>query len=123
MSTTEVEPGALAEVVDASDELIVVAPAVEQSRLDWLANDEDEARRRAQQVGEAVAEEAPASASRVEVTPDVPRQAVLDAIGEHAPDRVVVVLREGEDASWMEEGELGAVPGEIGGVPISRIRV
>jgi hypothetical protein len=123
VSTTEVQPGALDEVVDPGDELIVVAPAVEQSRLDWLANDEDEARRRAREVGEAISEEAPTAAAAIEVNPETPRQAVLDAIGEHRPDRVIVVLRDGDDASWMEEGELGDVPGEIGGVPITCIHV
>jgi hypothetical protein len=123
VSTSEVDRNALERVVAPDDELIVVVPAVEQSWLDWLANDEGEARSRARQVGEAVAEEAPASASAIEVTPDVPRQAVIDAVAEHAPDRVVVALREGEDASWMEEGELAEVPGAIDGIPITRVEL
>jgi hypothetical protein len=121
VSSTEVERSALAEAVEPSDELIVVVPAVEQSRLQWLANDEDAARQRAREVGEAVAEEAPAPAPTVEVTPEVPGQAVLDAIREHAPDRVVVVLRAGDDATWLEDGELSQIPGEIHGVPVTRI--
>lgn len=123
VSTAEVERNSLEDLVEESDELIVVVPAVEQSRLQWLANDEDEARRKAHEVGEAVADEAPAAATSVEVTPEVPRQAVLDAIGEHDPDRVVVALRAGEDATWLEEGQLGEMPGQIAGVPVTRVRL
>ena len=52
---------------------------------------------------------------------DPPTQAVLDAIAEHDPDRILVVLRTGEDATWLEQGELAQVPGEIAGVPITRV--
>jgi hypothetical protein len=123
VSTAEVDRGSLETLVEPDDELVVVVPAVEQSRLDWLANDEDAARMHARGVGQAVADKAPASDTTVEVTPDVPRQAVLDAIAEHHPERVVVALREGEDASWMEEGELSQVPGQIDGVPVTRVQV
>jgi hypothetical protein len=123
ISTAEMERGTLDEHLESSDELIVVVPAVEVSRLAWLANDEGDARRRAGEVGEAVADEAPASASDVEVTPEVPRQAVLDAIAEHDPDRVVVALRDGEDATWLEEGQLGEMPGQIAGVPVVRVNL
>lgn len=121
VSTTELSEDALAEHVDASDELIVVVPAVEQSRLQWLANDEDDARKQARDVGESISHDAPGSSSAVEVTPDVPSQAVLDAIAEHRPDRLIVALREGEDATWLEEGELAQVPGHLAGVPVTRI--
>jgi hypothetical protein len=62
--------------VDPSDELVVVAPAVEQSRLDWLANDEDDARASAQAVGSRWPRRRPADASVVEVKPDAPQQVV-----------------------------------------------
>ncbi len=123
VSTSAVGTSALDGHVEPTDELIVVVPAVEQSRLQWLANDEGDAREEAQQVGEAISEESPTSASAIEVTRDVPSQAVVDAIAEHTPDRVIVALRDGEDASWLEEGELAQVPGEIHGVPISRVRI
>jgi hypothetical protein len=123
VSTSAVDGGSLEQLVEPDDELIVVVPAVEQSRLQWLANDEDEARRRAREVGESVASEAPGTASTIEVTPEVPRQAVVDAIAEHRPDRVVVALREGEEATWLEEGELSHVPGEVAGVPVARVRL
>lgn len=123
VSTAEVPEYVLAEHVHADDELVVVVPAVEQSRLQWLANDEGDAREQARGVGEAVSHDAPTSASAIEVTPDVPSQAVLDAIAEHTPDRVIVALRDSEDATWLEEGELAQVPGRFAGVPVVRIRL
>src|SRR5262249_54428917 len=78
------------------DELHVAVPAVEQSRA------------------------APAKPSSVSVKQDDPKQLVLDAIAEHRPDLVVLALREGEDATWLEKGELGAVPAQIEGVPLAR---
>jgi hypothetical protein len=123
VSSSEIGREALAGAVSADDELFVVVPAVEQSRLQWLANDEDAARAEARAVAEAVADSAPADAAAVDVKPDSPRQVVADAIAEHRPDRVVVALREGEEATWLEEDELDALPREIDGVPVERIEI
>ena len=121
VATSPVDRDALAEHVEPSDELVVVAPAVEQSRLDWLTNDEGAARGQARAVGETVAAEAPTDAESIEVKPDPPSQAVLDAIAEHDPDRVVAVVREGEDATWLEDGD--RIPSELGGVPVTLVRI
>lgn len=123
VSTVTVGSTTLAPHVDESDELVVVVPAVEQSRLDWLANDDADAQRRARKVGDTVADRAPPPAAEVAVSLDVPRQAVLDAIAEHEPDRLIVVLRDGEDATWLEEGQIGEIPGYVAGVPITRVRL
>ncbi len=123
ITTVELPEHALDGHVDSGDELIVVAPAVEQSRLQWLTNDEDDARARADALAASTADSAPAGEVAIEVTPEVPSQAVLDAIREHDPDRVVVALRTGDDATWMEDGELRPLPDTVGGVPITRIRV
>jgi len=123
VSSMEIEPAALGDHVNPDDELFVVVPAVEQSRLQWLTNDESAARETAQEIGETIASDAPATATEVDVKPDVPSQLVLDAIAEHDPDRIIVVLREGEDATWLEEGELAQVPGRIAGVPVTRVAV
>ena len=123
VSSSEIAREALADIVGPGDELFVVVPAVEQSRLQWLANDEGDARKEARAVGEAVAQAAPTDASDVDVKPDPPRQVVRDAIAEHRPDRVVVALRDGEEATWLEEDELGALPGQIDGVPLQRIQL
>jgi len=52
VASSEVDRATLDEHVDADVELHVVIPAVEQSRLQWLTNDEGTARERAQEVGE-----------------------------------------------------------------------
>jgi hypothetical protein len=123
VSSSQLDKQALWGVVSSDDELHVVVPVVKQSRLQWLTNDEDKARAEAQAVGEAVAKDAPADASDVDVKPDPPQQVVRDAIAEHQPDRVVVALRDGEEASWLEEGGFDELPGEIDGVPVDRIRI
>jgi hypothetical protein len=123
IATTDVAREALVDHVAPEDELVVVAPAVEQSRLDWLTNDEADGRARAEAVGESIAGEAPESATSVEVKPDAPSQALLDAIALHAPDRVVVALREGDDATWLEAGETRRIPSEISGVPVVLVTV
>jgi hypothetical protein len=123
VSSSEIQRDALAGVVSPEDELYVVVPAVEQSRLQWLANDEDEARSEAREVGEAIARSAPADASEIEVKPDPPEQAVRDAIAEFRPERIVVALREGDDATWLEEDGAEALPRELEGIPVERIRL
>jgi hypothetical protein len=123
VATSPVARSELGAHVDPGDELAVVAPAVEQSRLDWLANDEGKARERAQSIGESIAARAPADAQVVEVKPDSPSQAVRDAVAEHAPDRVLVVLRGGEDATWLEDGQAERIPDEIGGVPVTVVEL
>ncbi len=123
ISSAQIERDVLAEHVDPADELIVVVPAVEQSRLDWLANDEANARAQAAGVGETIAHDAPTGATEIEVKPDTPTQIVLDAIAEHEPDLIVVALRDGDDSSWLEEGELAEIPDAVAGVPIARVRL
>jgi hypothetical protein len=51
------------------------------------------------------------------VKPDAPNQVLIDAIAENQPDRIMLALCEGEDASFLEHGHLNEVPGEIDGIP------
>jgi hypothetical protein len=123
VASSEVPQEVLDELVGPDDELHVVVPAVEQSRLQWLANDEGEARAEAEGVGEEIGRAAAAEPASVDVKRDDPAQLVFDAVAEHGPDLIVLALRGGEDATWLEQGELGAVPSEIGGVPLVRVRI
>jgi len=118
VASSEVSRESLGDVLEPDDELFVIVPAVEQSRLEWLANDEDAARRRAARVGREIESAAPAETTSMEVKPDHPGQLVLDAVARHSPDRVVLALRRGEKASWLEEGELEAIPASVNGVPV-----
>ena len=72
-------------------------------------------------MGETVAAEAATDAEKIEVKPDSPSRAVLDAIAEHDPDRIVAVVRTGEDATWLEDGD--RIPGYLAGVPVTLVRV
>jgi hypothetical protein len=123
VTSVEIDPNLLAEVISPDDDLRVVVPTVDQSRLQWLTNDEADTRNDALVVGESVGDAAPVEPESVDVKPDAPSQVLLDAIAEHRPDRIVLALRDGASASWLENGQLGRVPCEIGGVPVVRISV
>jgi hypothetical protein len=123
VASSEVSREALGKVVAPEDELFVLVPAVEQSRLEWLANDEDAARERAARVGQEIESAASSEATSTEVKADHPGQLVLDAVARHTPDRVVLALRRGEEATWLEEGELDAIPESVNGVPVVHLEI
>jgi hypothetical protein len=121
IASAEIGRDALESVLEADDELHVLVPAVEQSRLAWLTSAEDKARAQAERVGEQIGRDAPAKLASLEVKPDSPSQLVRDAIAEHHPDRIVLALREGDEATWLEEDELKGLPTDIDGVPVTRL--
>jgi hypothetical protein len=121
IASAEIDREALDTVLEPGDELHVLVPAVEQSRLDWLANDEGDARAQGERVGEQIGRDAPTELASLEVKPDSPSQLVKDAIAEHRPDRIVFAVREGDEASWLEEDELERLPSRIDGVPVTRL--
>jgi hypothetical protein len=123
VTTVEVDHKTLARLVQPGDDVHVVVPAVEQSRLQWLTNAEDEPRAHAAETAEHVARRMPASEITAEEKPDPPSLAVADAVRQYRPDRVVVVLREEGEAGWLESGELDRIPAEIDGVPVERRRL
>jgi hypothetical protein len=111
VTTAPVEGDALRERVrkhtsGEEAEVRVVATASDLSPLDWLASDEDEARRdaaeRAAGAGDAVAPEA--GAVEAEVGDTDPVQAIEDALRTFPADELVLVTRREEDAGWLEEG-------------------
>ncbi len=87
-------------------EVRVVAPASDVSPLQWLASDEDEARRaaaeKAEESARAVAPEA--EAAEPEVGDTDPVQAIEDALREFPADELIVVTRPGDEAGWLEKG-------------------
>ncbi len=123
VASSELPEDTLADVISPDDDVRIVMAAVDQSRFRWLLSDEDKARAEAQEAGEAIAEAAPADPSMIQVKPDLPSQLVLDAIAEHHPDRIVLALREGEEATWLERGELDELPRDLDGIPIIHVRV
>ena len=87
-------------------EVRVVAPAADLSPLDWLANDESEARaeaaERAREAEQAVASEA--AAVETEAGDTDPVHAIEDALREFPADELLLVTHADEDAGWLEEG-------------------
>ena len=111
VTTAPVEGDALRERVRAHAEgedvqLRVVATASDLSPLDWLATDEDEARReadeRAAHMEKAVAPEA--ERVEAEVGDSDPVQAIEDALRTCPADELLLVTRRDDDAGWLEEG-------------------
>jgi hypothetical protein len=111
VTTAPVDGGSLRDRVlehagNGQAELKVVATASDLSPLDWLANDEDDARAeaesRAVEVGRAVAPEA--DRVEAEVGDSDPVQAIEDALRTFPADELVLVTRRDDDAGWLEEG-------------------
>lgn len=128
VTTASVDPGTLREKVlghvgDESAEVKIVAPASDVSRLQWLANDEDEAREEAaQQADEAAEAVQPASVVETEVGDSDPVQAVEDALRTFPADQIVLVKRSGDEEGWLEEDSASAAF-ERFGLPVTQISV
>jgi len=105
-------------------EVRVVAPFSELSPLQWLANEEDEARRSAEERARSVAAAADPEASQVEaqVGADDPVQAIEDALREFPADELIVVTRRDEEASFLEQ-DASAEAYERFGLPVSHLAV
>jgi hypothetical protein len=106
---------------DVAD-VYVVVPAVRQSRLQWLANDEDDAREQASDAASKIADAVPADAEATVGDSD-PVLAAKDALREFPADEVVVVTRPDDDATWLEEGSGREIERELGDIPVKRITV
>ena len=89
-------------------ELLVVAPASDISRLDWLTNAEDDARTEAAGRAEDLAEAAPTGNVESRVGDSDPLKAIEDALRSFPADELIVVTRPEEDAAWLEKGRAEA---------------
>ena len=103
----------------------VVAPAVRQSRLQWLTNAEDDARAEAERTAARVAQATSEEAKRVEAEAgdSDPLLAVEDALRTFEADEIVVVLRRGDDASWLEEGAGGTIADRFPQLPVKTVEI
>ncbi len=107
VATSNVDPDeASAAVADRTEnaEVRVVAPASGLSRLDWLANAEDDERTDAAARAEDVADAIPADRVDAKVGDTDPVQAIDDAVRTFDPDEVLLVTRPDDDVSWLESG-------------------
>jgi hypothetical protein len=83
-------------------EVRVVSPASDVSRLEWLANDEDEARSEAERKAVETARSADANVVDAGVGDPDPLKAIEDALREWPADEVVVVTPPEDEANWLE---------------------
>jgi hypothetical protein len=106
-SGVEQLPLGVRELIDAADEILVVAPEL-PSRFEWLASATDKRREEADSRLEAVLGhlEQLSSAARGEVGADDPMLAFEDAIREFRPDHILIGLRGPDQAGWQERGLL-----------------
>ena len=89
-------------------ELLVVAPASDISRLDWLTNAEDDARTEAAGRADELAEAAPTDDVESRVGDSDPLKAIEDALRSFPADELIVVTGPEEDAAWLEKGSAEA---------------
>lgn len=106
--TAEVADGALRDLVRSRGgddaEMLVVAPASEISRLDWLTNAEDDARTDAAERADELADAAPTEDIESRVGDSDPVKAIEDALRTFSADELIVVTLPDEEASWLEKG-------------------
>jgi hypothetical protein len=128
VATALVEPGRLREAVvthgGEGAEIHVVAPASDVSPLQWLANDEDDAREEAGGIAAEAAGTVEQEAERTEadIGDTDPVQAIEDALRTFPADEVLVVTHRDDDASWLEQ-DLAEEAHERFGVPVTRLTV
>ena len=122
VSTVELGGSAIEHLVDDDAISMVVVPEVRQSRLQWLANDEDRAHDVAQRSAERLAAESPGATVAAEAGDSDPLLAIQDALVRFQADEIVVVTRPDEDATWLER-RAGDTPGQIRGIPVRRAHV
>ena len=115
VSTVELGGAAVEDLVGDDAVTMVVVPQVRQSRLQWLANDEDRARDVAQRASERLAADTPGMTVAAEAGDSDPLLAIEDALARFEADEILVVTRPEEDANWLEQraaaGELDAIHG------------
>lgn len=92
---------------EADAEVRIVVPATKLSPLQWLANEEDDARGEAQETadeaGRAVDDAGDVEDVEVEVGDSDPVQAIEDALRTFPADRLVIVTPSGEQENWLEK--------------------
>jgi hypothetical protein len=122
--TTEVADGALRYLVRSraggDAEMLVVAPASEISRLDWLTNAEDDARDEAASLATKTAGAAPTENVETSVGDSDPLKAIEDALRTFPADEIIVVTRPDDQAGWLEEGTGEAAQTRFG-LPVTRV--
>lgn len=120
VTTVQAEESSLREAIPDADEIRVVAPAADVSFLQWLTNDEDDARRDADEAAEQVASAAGADTKveidRTSASTDA-AQGIRDALRDFPADEIVVLTPPGDDSTWLEDETVRAAL-DAHGIPV-----
>jgi hypothetical protein len=106
---------------DGDVEVRVISPASDVSRLQWLANDEDDARAEAERKAEQTARSADAKVVDAGIGDPDPLKAIEDALREWPADEVVVITPPEDEANWLESDADEAR--ERFGAPITHLKL
>ena len=98
----------------------IVAPASGLSRLDWLANAEDDARGDAEARADQIADAVHTDAVDTEVGDTDPVQAIRDALTTFPADEIVVLTEPESEATWLESG-LGQAAQDRFALPVTHL--
>ena len=113
------------ELIFSADEILVIAPAL-PGRFEWLSSATDKAREQADErlaaVLGQVSDVGGPKATEGAIGADDPLLAFEDAIGQFAPDHILVGLRTPERIGWQERGLLDEVV-ERFSVPVTVFRL
>jgi hypothetical protein len=105
-------PVTVRELISSADEVLVIAPSL-PGRFEWLASATDKSQEQADERLRAVlghvSEMVPPEATQGAVGADDPLLAFEDAVGQFAPDHILIGLRAAERAGWQERGLLDQV--------------
>ena len=103
-------PFGVQQLISSSEEVLVIAPTL-MSRFEWLASATDNAREHADERLKLVLGQVSELGARAEgaVAADDPLLAFEDAVGDFAPDHILIGLRSGDRAGWQERGLLDKV--------------
>lgn len=125
VTTVPADDARLRDAIGGAGEVRIVAPAAKVGRLAWLANDEDDARREAEQAAERTAD---ALAGTTNVTIDrtshdtEPAESIADALRNFDADEIVVVTSPDEQSTWLEDETVRAAMDSTG-LPVRQIQL
>ena len=103
-------------------EMLVVAPASDISRLDWLTNSDGDARDDAAMIAVKTADATPTDDVKARIGDSDPVKAIEDALATFHADEILVVTRSDAEAGWLEEGTGAAVEKRFD-LPVTRVTV
>ena len=117
VTTVEDIETALAGEISDRDTVRVVAPAVGQGIVDWLANDQD-AFERAEETALQAAERLPGDVASAGVGEGDVELAVRDALATFPADEIILAVRPRELAGTSASALSNAPRGELEGIPV-----